>query len=123
MTPENQMFWGQAVMALYPKVAYMTDWVNAWDKDNNPVEYDSALVETEANALLTASQESACKQQAMQFLSATDWVNQPDVRDPTNSPHLTNAADFDAYRLAVRQFAVYPVVDPVWPTLPVEIWA
>lgn len=123
MTPENQMFWGQAVMALYPNVAYMTDWVNAWDKDNNSVEYDSALVELEANALLVASQEAACKQQAMQLLSETDWVNQPDVRNPAVSPHLANGADFDTYRLAVRQYAVYPVADPVWPVLPVEVWA
>lgn len=64
-----------------------------------------------------------CKAKAMSLLANTDWVNQPDVRNPANLPHLTNAADFDAYRLAVRQYAVYPVIDPVWPTLPVEVWA
>lgn len=64
-----------------------------------------------------------CKAQAMSLLASTDWVNQPDVRDPANSPHLINAAEFDAYRLAVRQYAVYPVADPVWPTLPDEQWS
>lgn len=64
------------------------------------------------------------KQTAMNLLSATDWVNQPDVRDPANNPHLTNGAEFDAYRLQVRQIAVYPVAgDLTWPTLPTEVWA
>lgn len=64
------------------------------------------------------------KQTAMVLLSDTDWVNQPDVRDPANSPHLTNAAEFDAYRLQVRQLAVHPVAgDLTWPTLPTEVWA
>lgn len=64
------------------------------------------------------------KQTAMGFLSATDWVNQPDVRNTAVSPHLVNGAEFDAYRLQVRQIAVYPVAgDLTWPTLPTEVWA
>lgn len=64
------------------------------------------------------------KQTAMGLLAATDWVNQPDVRNTAVSPHLTNGADFDAYRLQVRQIAVYPVAgDLTWPTLPAEVWA
>lgn len=64
------------------------------------------------------------KQTAMGLLSATDWVNQPDVRNTAVSPHLVNGADFDAYRLQVRQIAVYPVAgDLTWPTLPTEVWA
>jgi hypothetical protein len=64
------------------------------------------------------------KQTAMGLLSATDWVNQPDVRNTAVSPHLANGADFDAYRLQVRQIAVYPVAgDLTWPTLPSEVWA
>lgn len=64
------------------------------------------------------------KQTAMGLLSATDWVNQPDVRNPAVSPHLVNGAEFDTYRLQVRQIAVYPVAgDLTWPTLPTEIWA
>lgn len=64
------------------------------------------------------------KQTAMGLLTATDWVNQPDVRNTAVSPHLTNGAEFDAYRLQVRQIAVYPVAgDLTWPTLPTEVWA
>ena len=69
----------------------------------------------------TADQNKAT---AMGLLSATDWVNQPDVRNTEVSPHLVNGADFDAYRLQVRQIAVYPVAgDLTWPTLPTEVWA
>jgi hypothetical protein len=64
------------------------------------------------------------KQTAMGLLSSTDWVNQPDVRNTAVSPHLVNSADFDAYRLQVRQIAVFPVAgDLTWPTLPTEVWA
>ena len=66
----------------------------------------------------------ANKQTAMGLLSATDWVNQPDVRNTAVSPHLVNGQEFDAYRLQVRQIAVYPVAgDLTWPTLPTEVWA
>lgn len=61
---------------------------------------------------------------AMQLLQDTDWVNQPDVRDPNNSPHLLNGGEFDTYRLAVRKIAVNPPSGKVvFPTLPVEQWS
>ena len=64
------------------------------------------------------------KSYAISLLLATDWVNQPDVRDPNNSPHLLNADEFDAYRLEVRKIAVNPVGgDIVFPTMPIEKWS
>ena len=69
----------------------------------------------------TAEQNKAT---ATSLLQSTDWVNQPDVRNSANNPHLVNASDFDAYRLAVRQYAVYPVAGDIdWPTLPTEEWS
>jgi hypothetical protein len=69
----------------------------------------------------TASQN---KQQAVDRLAATDWVNEPDVYDPANNPHLTNRSDFITYRSAVRQIAVYPVAGYLtWPTEPVAAWS
>lgn len=69
----------------------------------------------------TAEQNKAT---AVSLLSATDWVNQPDVRNTAVSPHLVNGAEFDAYRLQVRQIAIYPVAgDLTWPTLPAEQWS
>ena len=64
------------------------------------------------------------KATATALLQATDWVNQPDVRNTANSPHLLNGAEFDTYRLAVRQYAVNPVAGDInWPTVPTENWS
>lgn len=65
----------------------------------------------------------ACKQQASQLLYETDWTTIPDVADPTKSnPYLVNVQDYVTYRSALRQLAVYPVANPVWPTKPVSQW-
>jgi hypothetical protein len=64
------------------------------------------------------------KQQAEQLLQETDWVEVPSVSDPANTPHLTNAADFLSYRLALRTIAVNPPVTVgQWPAKPEEIWS
>lgn len=84
----------------------------AWNEANNPTPPVPVPPTAEQN-----------KQTAMGLLQATDWVNQPDVRNTANQPHLVNGAEFDAYRLQVRQIAVYPVAGNLtWPTLPVEVW-
>lgn len=65
-----------------------------------------------------------CKSQAASLLSQTDWTAIPDVADPLKSnPYLMNQADFVAYRSTVRNYAVNPVVDPVWPVVPTERWS
>lgn len=64
------------------------------------------------------------KQTAIELLAETDWVNQPDVRNPDNNPHLLNGDEFDTYRVAVRQYAVYPVEGNIdWPVKPTEQWS
>lgn len=64
------------------------------------------------------------KATATGLLQATDWVNQPDVRNTANNPHLLNGDEFDTYRLAVRQYAVNPVAGDInWPTLPAAQWS
>lgn len=66
----------------------------------------------------------ANKAEAERLLAATDWVNQPDVYDPANTPHLTNRDDFIAYRSQVRAIAVNPVEgDLYWPTEPTAVWS
>lgn len=63
------------------------------------------------------------KQTAISLLAATDWVNQPDVRNTAVVPHLVNGNEFDAYRIAVRQYAVTPVAGEIdWPVKPDEVW-
>lgn len=58
-----------------------------------------------------------CKQLASILLSQTDWTQMADV-----APTLENKSEFDAYRDSVRQYAINPVVDPVWPTKPKAVW-
>lgn len=65
-----------------------------------------------------------CKSQAASLLSQTDWTAIPDVADPLKSnPYLMNQPEFVAYRSTVRNYAVNPVVDPVWPVVPTEQWS
>lgn len=65
-----------------------------------------------------------CKSTAQSILSQTDWTAIPDVADPLKSnPYLMNQNEFVAYRSTVRNYAVNPVIDPVWPTPPTEQWS
>ena len=65
-----------------------------------------------------------CKQQATSLLQGTDWTAIPDVADPLKSnPYLMNQPEFVAYRSTIRNYAVNPVTDPVWPTPPTEQWS
>jgi hypothetical protein len=65
-----------------------------------------------------------CKQTAQGILSNTDWTSIADVGDPTKSnPYLVNQAAFISYRSTVRNYAVNPVTDPVFPTAPTEEWS
>lgn len=63
------------------------------------------------------------KKQAMAALQATDWTEMPSVSDPSITPHLTNKADFVAYRAALRAIAVTPpAVSVILPDAPTEQW-
>lgn len=65
-----------------------------------------------------------CRISAQILLVNTDWTSIPDVADPAKAnPYLVNQAEFIAYRSTVRNYAVNPVADPVWPTQPTEQWS
>ena len=67
---------------------------------------------------------AANKSEAERRLVATDWVNQPDVYDPANIPHLTNRDAFISYRSQVRTIAVNPVEGNLdWPIEPTAVWS
>jgi hypothetical protein len=82
--------------------------------------------QAELDALWIPTQETIakgkCKKQASELLYATDWTTISDVADPANSPYLTNQAEFITWRSQVRALAVNPVIDPIFPTKPVEVW-
>lgn len=64
------------------------------------------------------------KQKAIQLLVNTDWVNEPDVYNPENTPHLLNRDDFLNYRVQIREQAVYPTAGNIdWPVKPEEQWS
>lgn len=81
----------------------------------------------ELDALWPSTQEfeakKACKQQAQEILYKTDWTTIPDVADPAYTPYLMNQTEFKQYRAIIRDLAVNPVADPVWPTQPTEQWS
>lgn len=115
MSQANLMYWGQAVMMLNHHVAYMTDWVNAWDAQNNPVEYDHDAANIRADELMLEAELAACTAQAKALIAASDWSVLPDV-------NLTNKADFESYRATLRNLILNPVVNPVWPVEPQPVW-
>lgn len=63
-----------------------------------------------------------CKTRAIELLVATDWVEYPSVSNMSFSPYLKNQNEFINYRLMIRQLAVYPIENAVFPTLPEKIW-
>lgn len=58
-----------------------------------------------------------CKRDARALLSATDYTQAADV-----AASLKNAADFTAYREAVRAIFRDPVAEPKWPDAPQPDW-
>jgi hypothetical protein len=93
-----------------------------WYSADIPEPTEEALNQQLATDAANAPLE-ACKRQASQLLYETDWTTIPDVADPTKSnPYLVNVQDYVTYRSALRQLAVYPVANPVWPTKPVSQW-
>lgn len=79
-------------------------------------------IQNEYNNLPAEEKKLRCKNQASSLLYETDWTTIPDVADPTNSPYLTNQAEFIAWRSQIRQLAVNPVVDPTFPPTPSPAW-
>lgn len=64
------------------------------------------------------------KAEAQARLEATDWVDLLPVSNPENNPHLVNTAEFNAYRLTLRDIAVYPPATYIeFPTRPAEVWS
>lgn len=104
-----------AIYQLYPQVVWTRD-SEAFDVDNNEVKYDPVAVQERADKI-------SCKQNAVQLLQATDWTTIPDVANPSDSnPYLTNQREFMTWRSEIRQLAVNPVANPVWPTQPTPTW-
>lgn len=114
-----------AIYACYPQVTTVTydEVYIAYDAEGNVVEYDTAIVNSKLVELTSEYNIAECKQTASELLYKTDWTTIPDVADPQYSPYLMNQIEFKQYRAIVRDLAVNPVADPVWPTQPTEQWS
>ena len=58
---------------------------------------------------------AANKEKAENLLLWSDWSVLPDVP-------LANKTEWEAYRSALRQIAISPTIDPVWPQKPESVW-
>lgn len=84
------------------------------------------VVDMDAEQIAAKNEELAAnnKTQAVSILNATDWTSIADVADPAKSnPYLMNQAEFIAYRSTVRNIAVNPTFDAVFPEMPTEQWS
>jgi hypothetical protein len=120
--------YADALTALYPTVSWlMTD-----NNDYSTLNWNSDTVQKpteqelkdECALLDLQAPLNVCKQQASKLLYETDWTTIADVADPVKSnPYLINSAEFNTYRNAVRQYAINPVADPVFPVKPTSQWS
>lgn len=89
--------------------------------------FTSFIVEDmDAEQIAAKNEELAAnnKTQAVNILNATDWTSIADVADPAKSnPYLINQAEFIAYRSTIRNIAVNPTFDAVFPEAPAEQWS
>lgn len=56
------------------------------------------------------------KAKAEKLLLESDWSVLPDVP-------LANKAEWETYRSVLRQIAINPTIDPIWPVKPQSIWS
>ena len=118
----------QAIQALTPTAVFsMTNtadystitWLSPDITQPTQEACDAEIAVLDANEPL-----NVCKTQASNLLFQTDWTTIADVADPVKSnPYLVNSAEFNTYRNAVRQFAINPVADPVFPLQPTAQWS
>jgi hypothetical protein len=87
---------------------------NYWLPYKTPEEHKQIV--DEANAKLN-------KAKAVGLLQQTDWASIADIADPTvSNPYLSNRSEFLSYRSTVRNIAVNPTPDAVFPVEPQAVW-
>jgi hypothetical protein len=87
---------------------------NALFGEDNPWENKPtwAQVQAELQVVLAADNKTEAKKR----IATTDWAVLPDVG-------ISNTAEFEAYRAALRELIKNPVAEPVWPTEPQPVWS
>lgn len=105
---------------LVPAAPYASgEWVYVVEVQN--------LTQDEIDAMQAAKDEQAKAlnvARAKRELEESDWCENASVRNTEVTPHLTNASDFDTYRLALRAIVVNrPATVESWPDSPNAVWA
>ena len=112
----------------HPKLGWIPFTTTPDDVEETGRQVFDACIDGAAGAVAPYVQPVVCAAQnkayAENALLQTDWVNQPDVYDPANTPHLTNRDAFIVYRSQVRAIAINPVEGNLdWPTAPSAVWS
>jgi hypothetical protein len=104
------------IYSLYPNIKSIVQSQECFDINGNSVEVDWSLVNTKYAELVEQAQINLCKDTAKQRIAASDWSVLPDVG-------ISNTAEFETYRAALRELIKNPVAEPTWPTEPEPIWS
>jgi len=105
-----------AIYQLYPQVVSINAGVDAYDQNGELVPIDMELVAAKDVELAAQQELDDCKNEAKKLIAASDWSMLSDVG-------ISNTAEFETYRAALRELIKNPVADPVWPTEPEPIWS
>ena len=107
-----------ALRSLYPTAQwsllnneYSTlQWLSNPEPKPTKAELDAEVARLEAEEPL-----KNCKDEAKRRIAASDWSVLPDVG-------ISNVAEFEAYRAALRELIKNPVAEPSFPAEPEPVW-
>jgi hypothetical protein len=108
----------QALSSLRPNAAWAITgnvYTNIIWMDTTQTKPTENEVQDEITRLTLEEPYTACTNEAKKRLAASDWSVLPDV-------NISNKAEFETYRAALRTLMFTPVVDPIYPTEPQPIW-
>ena len=130
-TPQSTLAeFGMFPVMSTPEPTYDTITQNLTELD--PIKEDGLWVQqwlvTEASSEEVSERQEQLKldnkQKASELLQQTDWTSFADVGNANlSNPYLVNQSDFIAYRSQLRQIAVYPAYDSIFPSKPDEVWS
>ncbi len=82
-----------------------------WHGEWSPSKPTWSQVQDELNKILLQE----VKAEARTLIAKTDWAMLPDVG-------ISNVADYETYRSALREIIKNPMLNPQYPTAPEPIW-
>lgn len=91
---------------------------------DDPTYWTDYISPEDRNIIIAKDKAIANTDRAKQELAASDWSDLPSVRNEATEPHLTNGAEFDTYRAALRGIVVSkPSTVADWPVCPDASWS